>query len=96
MSSQVKVAVAWFRKEDWAEVKQLCAPGDLQGTFEEWLDNAKRGLKAAGFSEHDIQKVILTAEDLLDWKSSNDGEINSSVRAKLAAEAAHRRKDTSH
>jgi hypothetical protein len=96
MSNQMKIAVAWFRKEDWAELKQLCPPDDLQDTYEEWLANAQQGIKAAGFSEHDVQKVILTPDDLREWKAANDGEINSSVRARLAAEAAHRRKDTTH
>jgi hypothetical protein len=61
MSKSVKMAaVPWFRKEDWPELKQLCPPGDLQETYEEWLANAQQGLQAEGYAEHDIQKVILT------------------------------------
>jgi hypothetical protein len=92
----MKIAVAWFRKEDWAELKELCAPGDLQDTYEEWLSDAQQGVKAAGFSEHDIQKVILTPEDFRNWKAQNSGDINSSVRAALALSTAAKLKDTSH
>jgi hypothetical protein len=96
MSNPVKFGVAWFRKEDWAEVKQLCAPDDLQDTYEEWLANAQKGLKAAGLAEHDIQKVILTPKVLRDWKAANGGEITSGVRSMLAATAAMYNKNTSH
>lgn len=97
MSNPTKIAIAWYRKDDWAELKRLCPrPDDLHDTYEEWLANAQEGLKAAGFSEHDVLKVILTPEDLREWKAANGGEINSQVRAKLVLEAAAKHKDTSH
>jgi hypothetical protein len=46
--------VAWFRPEDWEELKLLC-PGDLQDTYEEWYENVQGGLKGLGVTEHEIE-----------------------------------------
>jgi hypothetical protein len=92
----IRYAIAWFHPSDWDELKSLCVPNDLQDTHEEWLANVHAGLAAQGLTEHDIEKVILTPDDLRDWKSANGGEINSKVRATLAAEIAAKRKHTSH
>jgi len=35
--------VAWFRPEDWEELKSLCPPGDLHDTYEEWFENVQGG-----------------------------------------------------
>jgi hypothetical protein len=90
----IKYAVAWFRTDDWHELKQLCP--DLQDTHDEWLANTRDGLKRMRLSEHDIDKVILTPDDLRAWRAANGREVNSQVRAQLAAETAMKREDTSH
>jgi hypothetical protein len=92
--STVKFAVAWFRRDDWRDLRRLCP--DLEDTFGEWLANTKIGLQALKLSERDVDKVILTPDDLRDWRAANIGEINSQVRAKLAIEFAMKRNRTSH
>jgi hypothetical protein len=87
----VKFAVAWFRRDDWRDLKRLCP--DLEDTFGEWLANTKIGLQALKLSERDVDKVILTPDDLRDWRAANVGEINSQVRAKLAIELAMKRRE---
>ena len=37
MSGSIRMIVAWFRPEDWEELKRLCPAGDLQDTYEEWV-----------------------------------------------------------
>ena len=66
---------------------------DLEDTFGEWLANTKIGLQALKLSERDVDKVILTPDDLRDWRAANVGEINSQVRAKLAIELAMKRRE---
>jgi len=40
------IALAWFRPEEWHELKRICP--DLQDTYKEWLANAHSGLEALG------------------------------------------------
>jgi hypothetical protein len=91
MGPTVKFAVAWFRRDDWSELKRLCP--DLEDTFGEWLAHTKIGLQVLKLSERDVDKVILTPDDLRDWRTANIGEINSQVRAKLAIEFAMKRRE---
>jgi hypothetical protein len=36
-----KAPVAWFAREDWDEIKQLCTIDDLPDTYDEWFANAE-------------------------------------------------------
>jgi hypothetical protein len=92
--SEIRFALAWFKPDEWPELKALCP--DLQDTYAEWLDNALAGLNGLGLGEHDIDKVILSADDLRDWQAANGGQVNSKVRAGLASEASAKRKATHH
>ena len=51
---------------------------------------------AMGLSEDDVEKVILTPDDLRNWKAANTGEINSKVRATLAIELGTKRENARH
>jgi hypothetical protein len=95
-SLPIRHAVAWFDRDDWEEIKSLCPPGDLQDTHDEWLASARAGLKGLGVTENEIEKVVLTPNDLRDWKAANGGKINSQVRAQLAIEFAMKRQQTRH
>lgn len=92
----IRHIVAWFRPEDWEELKGLCPPGDLQDSYEEWFENVQGGLKGLGVTEDNIVKSILMPDDLRDWQASNVGPIDSRVRARLAVELAVERKNTRH
>jgi hypothetical protein len=96
MSGKVRYLVAWFNRSDWDEIKSLCPPDDLQDTYDQWLANVQSGLHAQGLTEDHIQKVVLTPDDLRDWKAANGGEINSKVRAALAIDLGHKRQETRH
>jgi hypothetical protein len=96
MTPIMRHIVAWFRPEDWEELKALCPPGDLQDTYEEWFKNVQGGLKGLGATEDDIEKSILTPDDLKNWQASNVGPIDSRVRALLAVELAVQSKITRH
>ena len=96
MTPVMRYTLAWFRPEDWEELKALCPPGDLHNTYEEWFENVKGGLKGLGVTEDEIEKSILTPDDLKNWQASNVGEIDSRVRAWLAVELASSRSNTRH
>lgn len=49
-----------------------------------------------GVTEDEIEKSILTPDDLRDWQATNVGKIDSRMRAQLAVELALQRKNTRH
>jgi hypothetical protein len=88
--------MAWFRSEDWEQIKALCPRGDLQDTYHHWYENVQGGLKGLGVTEDEIEKSILTPDDLRNWQALNVGPINSLVRMLLAIEIAVQGKKTIH
>jgi hypothetical protein len=84
------IVMAWFRSEDWEEIKALCPRGDLQDTYHHWYENVQGGLKGLGVTEDEVEKSILTPDDLRNWQASNVGPINSLVRMRLDAALAIR------
>jgi hypothetical protein len=90
------IVMAWFRSEDWKEIKDLCPREDLQDTYEDWYENVQGGLKGLGVTEDEIEKSILTPDDLRNWQALNVGPINSLVRMRLAIELAVQGKKTLH
>jgi hypothetical protein len=96
MSGKIKYYIAWFNRSDWAEIKALCAPNDLHDTYDEWLANVEGRIKLQSLADNDVEKIILTPENLRNWKATNSGEINSKVRARLAVEIGYQSKNTRH
>ena len=88
------VAVAWFRADEWSELKRLCP--DLQDTHEEWLANAEAGIATWGGRPEQIHKIILTVKDLIDFQKATGRKIDSKMRAELAVRLAHQRDGTRH
>jgi hypothetical protein len=90
------IVMAWFRSEDWEEIKALCPRDDLQDAYESWYEHVQGGLKGLGVTEDEIEKSILTPDDLRNWQALNVGPINSLVRMRLAIELAVHGKKTLH
>jgi hypothetical protein len=88
------LCIAWFRRDDWDELKRLCPPGDLEDTYDEWLNDTKIRLVVMDLSEHDIEKVVLTPGDLREWQIANGGNIDTEMRGRLAVEIATKRQNT--
>ncbi|MEH2562613.1 hypothetical protein [Bradyrhizobium sp. AZCC 2289] len=89
------VALAWFRREEWNELKRICP--DLHDTYEEWLADAQAGIEALGSPLKDqVVKVILTVDELRKWKRATGREIDGKVRARLAVKGANQTNSTRH
>jgi hypothetical protein len=81
------IAFAWFRPEEWHELKRISP--DLDDTYEEWLAKVHDIIEAMGSSLKDqVVKVVLTADALRKWKRATGREVDSRVRARLAAKVA--------
>jgi hypothetical protein len=86
------IALAWFRPEEWHEIKRICP--DLPDTYEEWLADVHAAIEAMGSPLKDeVVKVVLTANALRKWKRATGREVDSKVRARLAAKGAE---ETAH
>jgi hypothetical protein len=82
------IGLAWFRPEEWQELKRICP--DLQDTYEEWLANVQAPIEAMGSPLKDqVVKVVLTADELRKWKRATGREVDSKARARLAAKGAN-------
>ena len=88
-------AVAWFRPDEWRQLKRVCP--DLQATYAEWLANAEAGIEALGSPlKEQAVKVILTLDELRKLKRSTGRKVDASARADIAARIAHKKHGTQH
>jgi hypothetical protein len=89
------IAVAWFRPDEWRQIKRVCP--DLQATYAEWLANAEAGIEAFGSPlKEQIVKVILTVDELRKLKRSTGRKVDARARADLAVRIAHKIHGTHH
>ena len=89
------VAVAWFRPEEWAELKRLCP--DLQETYEEWLANAQAGIAGLGSPlREQVVKIVLPVDDLRKWQRSTGRKVDAKARADMASRIARKSHSTRH
>jgi hypothetical protein len=89
------IAVAWFRLDEWRQIKRLCP--DLQATYAGWLANAEAGIEALGSPlKEQAVKVILTVDELRKWKRSTGSKVDARARAELAVRIAHKIHGTHH
>jgi hypothetical protein len=86
--------LAWFRPDEWREVKLICP--DLHDTYEEWHANAEAGVSAFEAQGDHIEKVILTADELGRRERAIGRKIDQSERMSMAAEIGSKRNSTSH
>jgi hypothetical protein len=82
-----QVAVAWFRREDWDEIKRLCVD-DLQDTFEEWLAAAEQGADDARRNGLFMQKVEVRPEHIRKRQASTGRKVDGKGRAMIAMKLA--------
>jgi hypothetical protein len=81
------IAFAWFRPEEWHELKRICP--DLDDTYEEWLAKVHAIIEEMDSPLKDlVVKVVLTADALRKWKRATGREVDSRARARLAAKGA--------
>ena len=89
------IAVAWFRADEWDQLKRICP--DLQDSYEEWLANASAGIEALGSPlKEQVVKVVLTVDELRQWERSSGRKVDAKARAELAGRRANKEHSTRH
>jgi hypothetical protein len=90
--SSTKIALAWYRPEEWADLKLICP--DLHDTYEEWLASAQATIEglSSTFKEQ-VVRVVLTADELRQWKRATGRKVDGKVRSQLAVKRASKTDD---
>jgi len=87
MSKKMRIAIAWYKPEQWALLKACSVDKEvIEDTFEEWVTNAEvqfEGLKKEGLNIH---KVVIDMDALVAWCRDNDLPVDAESRAKYASE----------
>ncbi|CCD89530.1 conserved protein of unknown function [Bradyrhizobium sp. ORS 285] len=84
------LGVAWFKREEWDEVKQICP--DLHDTYDEWLADAEAVVDSlASLEGHQVVKTILTVDELRRWKRATGREVDGSAKSRLRQRRAGHR-----
>jgi hypothetical protein len=85
--TKIVVGIAWFQKEDWGRLKQLCPDRDeMYETYNIWLAEAKaveRKLKKLG---HKIVRVPVISDELAGWCALRARVPNQDARAEYVNE----------
>lgn len=87
-SNDLVIAVAWYRAEEWAELRLLCT--DLDDTYQDWLTGAEAAVEDLKGKSFRVVKIFLTVDALRRWKRATGREIDGKTRSRLAERAARR------
>lgn len=80
------VAVAWYRRDQWARLRELAADGDrLEASYEDWLANARRTLVGASIAGVPARRVDVDVEALARWCREEGRPLDAGARAEFAA-----------
>ena len=94
MSELDWIPVAWFRREDWFELKGICV--DLQDTYDEWLANAESNVAALDDVADLVDKVVLTLDRLRQHYQAIGRKLDAKERADIAFKLAMERSRIRH
>jgi hypothetical protein len=92
MGAPSAAAVAWYTRDNYARHRAL-DPDGLQPTFDEWLRDAKRGIKQLERQGFVVQRVPIEPEALVSWCLARGRKIDPESRASYVFELA-RAEDT--
>ena len=83
---QMKTAVAWWRPEQWARLREVSVDrAELEETYAEWVagaNDAIRELEAAGVN---IERAEVDVEELLAWCNEKGLPVDGDSRSRYAA-----------
>lgn len=85
MSIVRMVGVPWFRREDYARIRELC-DDELFATFDEWEKVAQRRYDQHLAAGAPLEKVMIDPDDLAAFaRDAAATKIDGAIRAEFAA-----------
>jgi len=95
-NSRVVPGVAWYRREQWAALRELSVDSDtLEPTYDEWLEIAEEALRSMRKAGIDPRRIEVDVFDLKRWCDSQGFALDQSARARYAADVLSREGDRS-
>lgn len=88
------VYAAWFRRDDWQEVKALSV--GLPDTYDEWHAKASQFAKTFEEGGGRLERVILTAADIRRAYLETGERVDSNARSQLAMIIGEERESKGH
>jgi hypothetical protein len=83
--------VAWYDRDQWERVRGLAAdPELLEVSYESWVAMAERSVRELEAAGMIIKRVPVNAVALESWCRARGLPINSSARARFAADELRR------
>ncbi len=87
------VGYAWYKKDQWARLREVCPDGDdFEDNYEDWRAFAETRLRQlaeeiepAGMR---LVKVVVELDEFLDWCRANGCQPDGPGRSRYAAERA--------
>lgn len=87
MSQKLRIAIAWYKPDQWALLKAYSIDKEvIEDTFEEWAEHAEKqfeGLRKEGLNMH---KVVIDIDAMVAWCKENDLPVDAESRAKYATD----------
>jgi len=82
----IAIAFCWYQPDEWEKLKVVASdPEILDDTYKEWKSNANSAISKIGAEGHDVVKVSISVDELVNWCKANYFEIDISARSRFAA-----------
>lgn len=87
MHNGLNIGLAWYDREQWELLRQAAAdPNDLDDSFDEWEINAVQVECELRLQGRQVERVPITAADLLAWCMASRRPVDRAARSEFAAE----------
>lgn len=84
-STSSALAVPWFRREDYYELRKTFPDGDnLPGRYDRWLRQAERIVEAAHAEKRVVVKATIDPREFSDWCRARGLSLDADARQQYA------------
>lgn len=86
-NSDAITGIAWYRRDQWARLRELAADADgLEEAYEDWLAGAQRTVDQMTATGVHVRRVDIDLDDLVHWCRAEGRPLDSAARAAFTAE----------
>jgi hypothetical protein len=85
--SNAATGIAWYRRDQWARLRELAADADkLDEAYEDWLAGAQKTIVQMTAAGVHVRRVDIDLDELVRWCRYEGRRLDSAARAAFAAE----------
>jgi hypothetical protein len=83
-NSRIALGVTWYDRSQWERMREVaCDPEQLGSTYEEWLANAKKGMKYLAEQGIQPERVMVNVDELIAWCRNQGCRIDGAARTQF-------------